>query len=238
MIQFAYRAVTYQNLALQLGIFLLLMLLRTSSGEISTVVMRSRSFQLAVLFCVVVSAYGVVIKRNHIRAAQTDRGEKSSLLIPKAEERQALLSLPPQYYGIADYTTPVLFMPLTPEEQKASKPAPFVFDSNNDFGNSTPLRIELADAAWIRTNIHAFPWNRISMDGELVPQSDVRAYGEMGIAVHASKGVHYLAFEFKPDRMWQVLRVASLLTLMLWLIGEFAWALCDLSGRRSTGGCT
>ena len=185
--------------------------------------MRSRSFQLAALLCVVISAYGVVIKRSHIRAARTDRGEKTSLLIPNAEERQALLSLPPQYYGIADYTTPALFMPLTPEEKKASKPAPFVFDSNNDFGNSTPTKIELADAAWIRTNIHAFPWNRISMDGELVPQSDVRAYDEMGIAVHASKGVHYLTFEFKPDRMWQVLRVASLLTLMLWLIGEFAW---------------
>ena len=223
MIQFAYRAVTYQNLALLLGIFLLLMLLRNSSREISTVVMRSRFFQLAALLCVVISAYGVAIKRNHIRAARTDRGEKTSLLIPKAEERQALLGLPPQYYGIADYTTPALFMPLTPEEKKASKPAPFVFDSNNDFGNSTPLKIELADAAWIRTNIHAFPWNRISMDGELVPQSDVRAYGEMGIAVHASKGVHYLTFEFKPDRTWQVLRVASLLTLMLWLIGEFAW---------------
>jgi hypothetical protein len=223
MIQFAYRAVTYQNLALLLGVFLVLMTLQRSSTTKPTDaagILKHPAVRVVALACILLSAYGVVVKRPHIRAGRTDRGNENDLLLPSSGQRQILTELPSQYYGFDDYTTPDLFIPLTDDETKGAVPAEFHFDSQSNFGNAAPLQLALPERSWVRTNVQAFPWNRFEIDGRDLTESDVRIYNGNGIALQIPAGSHNLILKFVPDRIWEILRWISLLTLFGWLFAE------------------
>jgi hypothetical protein len=96
----------------------------------------------------------------------------------------------------------------------------FAFDSKDDFGSARPARVALQEASWVRTNIVAFPWNRIEIDGRGVPDSDIRGDNKTGIVVRVPAGNHRLVIRFVPDTLWEVLRAISLLSLFGWLFAE------------------
>ena len=96
----------------------------------------------------------------------------------------------------------------------------FAFDSKDDFGSAQPAPVALADTSWVRTNIIAFPWNRIEIDGRDVRDSDIRGDNKTGIVVRVPAGNHRLVVQFVPDSAWRVLRVISLLSLFGWLMIE------------------
>jgi hypothetical protein len=220
MIQFAYRAVTYQNLSLLLGVFLLLISLRGSAISYPTGVLERPVFRGIAAACILLSLYGVTVKWPHIRASRTSYKDNGAYLLPGAAERQSLIAYPSQYFPFSAYATPDLFIPLTAEEAGSAVPVTFAFNSRDDFGAAQPARVALAEDSWVRTNIIAFPWNRIEIDGRDVLDSDVRGDNKTGIALRVPAGNHILVFQFVPDAIWGVLRVISLLSLFGWLIIE------------------
>jgi hypothetical protein len=224
MIQFAYRAITYQNLSLLLGVFLLLMTLAGASSISASEILRRPVFRGVAAACILLAFIGLNVKYPHIRASRTSRGDQTALLLPGAAERQSFISFPAQYLGFADYATPDLFTPLTAEEEGRSVHVNFAFDSKDDFGTAQPAQITLNDASWVRTNILAFSWNRFEVDGTDVSSSDIRVYNNTGIALHVPAGNHRLVFQFVPDTVWKVLRVISLLSLFLWVIVEIVFS--------------
>jgi hypothetical protein len=163
------------------------------------------------------SAYGVKIKWSHIRAVRSERGVAAPF--NTEDEREVLIELSAQYYGTGDYATPDRFTRLTDEEVKTMVPAIFEVNSRKEFGIVQPSQINLDKTQWVRTNIQAFPWNRFELDGQDVPQSDIRTYDGLGIALRVPAGTHRLAYKFAPDRLWRILRTISLLTLFSWVVG-------------------
>jgi len=222
MIQFAYRAVTYQNLSLLFGVFLLLMTLPADSSVSSIGVLERPVSRGIAAACILLSLYGVTVKWPHIRASRTNYRDNGAYLLPGTAERESLIAYPSQYLQFADYATPDLFIPLTAEEAVSAVPVKFTFDSKVDFGAARPAPVALAEASWVRTNIMAFPWNRIEIDGRGVPDSDIRGDNMTGIVVRVPAGNHRLVLRFVPDTLWEVLRVISLLSLFGWLFAEIA----------------
>jgi len=218
MIQFSYRAVTYQNLALLLGVFLVVMAIRSSG---LTSILGHRFISIVAICCLLLAAYGVVVKWPRIRSARRNRGSDKIVILHKKAQPQALIQLPDYYYFIADYTTSDRFVALSAETTKAALPALFPVDSRTEFGIPQQLEVSYDEEMWARTNIQAFPWNRLEIDGKEVAESDVREYDNLGLALRVPAGPHRLQARFAPDLGWRVLRIISLVTLFGWLIGEF-----------------
>jgi hypothetical protein len=224
MIQFAYRAITYQNLSLLFGVFLLLMTLPADSSVSSIGVLERPVFRGIAAACILLSLYGVTVKWPHIRASRTNYNDNGAYLLPGAVERRDRIAFPSQYLQFADYATPDLFIPLTAAEAESAVPVNFAFDSKDDFGVARPVQVALAEASWVRTNIIAFPWNRIDIDGRDTPDSDIRGDNKTGVALRVSAGNHRLVFRFVPDLAWKILRVISLLSLFCWLFIEIVFS--------------
>jgi hypothetical protein len=224
MIQFGYRAITYQNLSLLFGVFLLLMTLPADSSGSSIGALERPVFRGIAAACIMLSLYGVAVKGPHIRASRSNYRDNGAYLLPGAAERQSLIAFPPQFLAFANYATPDLFVPLTADEAGSAVPVTFAFDSKDNFGSAQPAQVALAEASWVRTNILAFAWNQIEIDGRDVPVSDIRGDDKTGIVVRVPAGNHRLVFRFVPDTSWQILRVISLLTLFGWLAVEIVYS--------------
>ncbi len=220
MIQFAYRAVTYQNLALLLGVFLILMALQ-GGGSAPAGILKHPVLRLVFAGCILLSAYGVTVKWKHIRAVRN----------VTESPQENLIELPYQYYGVSDYTTPDYFVPLTDEEAKKAVSAAFRFDSQANFGTAQPLEITVPEMSWVRTNILAFPWSRFEVDGREIGASEMRSYEGQALALRIPAGSHRLSFEFTPDAVWRVLRGISLLCLFGWLLMEIVRSVIPLQGN-------
>lgn len=218
-IQFAFRAVTYQNLALLLGVFLLMMALQNSGRARSGEILKHRALHWIAAGCILLAVVGVMIKGTHVRAGRSNNGN-GALFLPSENERQALIDLPVQYYQVSDYATPDLFVALTAEEFKDAVPMAFSFDSHGSFGDARPADLSLDRPSWVRTNIQAFPWNKFEIDHRDVPASDIRADDESGLAFRVPEGNHRLEYKFVPDRTWEILRTISLTSLFGWLLIE------------------
>jgi hypothetical protein len=195
MIQFAYRAVTYQNLALLAGVFLLLIAAPELARRLAHPGVRA-----AVAACLALSAAGVLVKWQHIAAVQHER---------TAAE---LIHLPVQYYGAADYAVEDLFTPLGPEPAVARS---FAFDAGGRFGLASTLVVDVAEPTWIATNVQSFPWNAIAIDGVRVAAAELRTANRMLVA-RVPVGRHKLAFRIDPPAVWRILRIGALLGLGGW----------------------
>lgn len=214
MIQFGYRAVTYQNLALLFGVFLLAM------ADRDIALRRRRLLSHPVLgvimaVCLLLSMYGLIIKCSHALAVRTRDGRGQWILNKK--QRQALISLPSQYYGAGDYATPQLIGALNPTEREHLIYQRFSFDSGAHFGIAIPTKLSLVKGSWIGTNIEIFPWMRFVLDGREIASSDLRGDGTQA-AVRLPAGPHSLWVEFAPKRQWLFLRTISFLALGAWIV--------------------
>ena len=92
-----------------------------------------------------------------------------------------------------------------------------------------PLKLNLSEKQWILTNIHAFTWNQIIVNGsplkrellKMVPGKTDTGKLKMDtyhLAFQLPSGEYTLHYQFKPEPIFLVLRKVSLWILEIWII--------------------
>jgi hypothetical protein len=223
MIQYAYRAVTYINLSLLLGVLLTVMALRSLGGIDIKRRLEHPAIAAATVVALLLAATGVFVKWGHIAAIK--KHESSRHWVLTAAEREKLIELPAPYYGPYDYATDKLFAQVPASEEPKVLPQSFLVDAHQRFGRTIPMKLVLAEPTWVMTNILAFPWSKIELDGAEV--KDVRTHwGKLTVLVPA--GEHELTMHFRPPLLFRILRPLSIIMMFAWgaylIAPAFAWA--------------
>ena len=212
MVQMVYRMITYENLALLLGMFLLAGFLRRRR-DASLFAGRPLATGLLV-GCMAVSGVGVVIKWWHASAIM--HLDASGALRIKASERRRWVALPETFYGADAYITPGLYAAPTEAEKAAVREVRFPIGIRDHFGLAGPVRLQLPEDTWIATNVQAFPWNKLEIDGTTVKSDHLRA-DPPRLLVRVPAGDHVLTFREAPAAIWSILRSISFAVLVAWL---------------------
>ena len=221
MIQIAYRLITYENLALLLAVFMLAEFVRRRADRS---LFTGTPLAAALLIgCLGLAAVGVVIKWDH--ASKIMQVQGPSQLRTKASERRRWVALPAGFNGATAYVTPALFTALSPIERTRVQDVQFPIEVGDRFGRPKALMMDIPSERWLGTNVHAFPWNIITIDGVAADQVRVDAWR---LVVHVTEGTHAIRLRTVPDPIWRVLRVVSFAVLALWLAyaaygGVAAW---------------
>jgi hypothetical protein len=212
MIQYAYRAVTYENLSLLLGIFLVTMTLR-SVVDVPKL-LAHRAVKLVAIATLVLAAVGVFVKLDHIAAIKTV--EPDAHILSTKGERNTFVKLPATYYGLTAYTTDALVLQYIPvEAQGKVVPMGFQIETGHLFGQTKPMAVELAEPTWVMTDIQSFPWNQLVLDGK--PVADMRThFDQLTLLIPAGK--HIVTAELVPPTSWWLLHTLSLVLVFSWII--------------------
>ncbi len=216
LIQIAYRAVTYSNLGLLLAAFMLLGFLKKSSSNVRASGHRSNAVIL--IGCITLSGVGVLIKWSH--ASQTMQVDGPTKLRTTRMERRGWIELPKQFYGVADYTTPSLYRSIPVNESVLVQEETIPIGTGEEFGLPQPRHFTALQDTWIGTNVQAFPWNDVEIDGVSVSDDQVRV-DKTRLVVHVTTGEHSVSFKTSPPPVWTALRTLSFVVLALWASAFF-----------------
>ena len=91
-----------------------------------------------------------------------------------------------------------------------------------------PLKLNLSEKQWILTNIHAFTWNQIIVNGsplkrellKMVPgktDTGILTMNTYHLAFQLPLGEYTLHYQFKPEPIYLVAREISLWLLLIWI---------------------
>lgn len=228
MIQYVYRAVTYQNLATLLGIFLVIMTLRATRGDAATEILDSRVLKAITVAALALAAIGVVIKWDHVAATTTHTGKRRAFETTSLQS--SYVRLPAQYYALTAYTTDLWEAQSVPPSALGKvwteKLKVGVGDS---FGRPLPLELEYPEARWVMTNVQAFPWNKVFVDGREV---DTRVHFDQ-LTVEVPAGKHVITAELVPSPVWRVLHTVAVVATFAWCL--FVLGLAIRNRRVSPG---
>jgi len=185
--------------------------------------------------CLTISFSALVAKLTHADATPS---HFSSTWHPGILARGPhLINLPASFYSYADYRVTAGFSKTRPSGSYVQQPISFAPDSSRHFGSVNRIYLELASPTLIITNVNAFPWNRLIVDGVqqrrsqiYVVQSD--AFAPFVQSILISKGTHVLEYRFRPDTRWWILDEISWAALLLWAT---LWALAAYINRTREG---
>ena len=133
------------------------------------------------------------------------------------------------YFGAVDYATPDAFAKVDGAAPKQA--VTLTVGTSNEFGvvHATHVRANLRTQ--VSTNVQAFPWNVLTIDGQPVSREATLTDG-FRLATWVGPGEHDVGYAFHPDRAWVALRASSLVLLVLWVgVGAFGPALTRRLGR-------
>ena len=207
MVQFAYRLVSYQNLALLLALYFGFWLAPRAwnLGE-STALRRSVRIALAI------AALALPVKLWHaLRIAGHDPGIRLF-----STDHRATTTLNPVFYAQRDYTTPSYYggwQVATPEMPRISLPV----RDGSSFGVVSDAEFVLDRPARALTNVSAFPLHHLIVDGVEVPPARL-IWTDLGtLAFDAPAGRHRISVRTDVDGTWVILTRVSWLAMATWL---------------------
>lgn len=215
-IHFHYRFVTYMNIAVLIGVITLLTIVsRLKMTEVDTKIIF-----ISLIVLLSLSSQSVLIKNLHgasIMSFNRYPFTQSNFGISNSG-RDGLLNqelIPGYFYAYRD----VKSYPKLPDGD-VFQPATGVIipvSGGKDFGNlPASVNFSLNNPEWIYTNISAFPWNRIMLDGNELSAKDIYLpSGGDGVVLHVSVGTHTLGVRFVPDDLWKILKNISYLSLLV-----------------------
>jgi len=229
--QYACRLVNYSNMAL----------LMTLAGLLSFAAiqeeLKSKKYKIAVIICLCFSALslGTKLPRANLSAVYNIfpgaflNGPKDTILdMSKGGP-----------VDIWNYTTPSLYKHhvQTTADNVVLTPIPVLTGSN--FGKTDKKTFSLAEESFIQTNVHIFPWNKLFINNQLVKDEDLYSFKEIKLSVtrffalKLPKGEYEIKYEFMPNSLWQILRILSQLTLVVWFLGLVLLAGKELKKRAA-----
>jgi len=223
-IGFGYRMVYYQNLSIIFAVYSLL-----NASQINLINFEKTKFQkylpIAVTLCLSFSFIACLEKNMHgLAIVGFSKPE-----IPKNIEQSAQLNR--QYYGAYMYTANTI----SQVEEKKFFDVNFRVDLDSGFGKTIkPIQINLSETQWIRTNIHAFPWNQIEINGtpikkELIKQvkgksnTGLLTMDSYNLAFELTAGQYQIGYRFQPSSIYLIIRNLSLWLTLIWIVGTILY---------------
>lgn len=215
--QFAYRLVTYQNLALLVSVISGLSIL--FANDLYPTIKLPLS--VLSLVAIIISFQGIIQKEVHAWSVMRLDGKPEFSLSRK--HRNDLLDLPNSFYGLSAYfVTAGMNLSKTPI---ASKTLHFEVGYGKEFGNAIDkATISLPKLSYVEIPIYPFPWSKIYVDGKLIDNSDLYWDGSK-IATRLNAGKHVIEVKFTTTMAWQIYQNISFVLIMLGLIGTLFYYL-------------
>lgn len=216
-VQFPYRLINYVDLLLLVTIFVAFSLMRANDYAALT---RPRLRSILTI-CLTLSAVSVSIKYEHgFAIARPD-------VLPGTQffkNRDGLLDLPGEFYGVSDYIDPVGTGPL-----QSSTALPV--SGGAAFG-------EVGTGTGNVTDIEAFAWNRVVVKGAPVAAAPAARtqFGAFGGAALALQQRSNFTYAVDPPVEWISLRRLSGVTLSLWFLAMIAAPLLRARLRATAQG--
>ena len=218
-IQFTYRIVFYQNLAIIFAVYSLFQAWPKNPKDTQKTNF-SKTLPVVVAICLSFAFLACLEKNLHGLAIVG----YSKPEIPRTLEESILLNQ--QNYGAYLYN--VKNIPQVKMDNYTE--ANFEVQVSPGFGKEVlPLKLNLSEKQWILTNIHAFTWNQIIVNGsplkrellKMVPgktDTGILTMNTYHLAFQLPSGKYTLHYQYKPEPIYLVLRKVSLLILKIWII--------------------
>jgi hypothetical protein len=245
ILQFPYRLTTYINLELLTCVLALAGLLKNGSENAEV----DATLHNAILgTCVLLSLCALESKLVHASAVRSVESLNKIEWLSRAlgpqwmnspgghwypgmpNQESQLIKLPALFYGYSAYTVTEGFATKSPSEAVAQLSVSFLPNDSTHFGRLHRMDIDIDKPTLVITNIQAFPWNRLIVDGVqqaldrvFTMPSNVFPNGTQPAveAILLPTGKHILEYRFTPDSAWRVLDRVSWIVLVLWV---FLWA--------------
>ncbi|HVU36305.1 MAG TPA: hypothetical protein VHE61_22905 [Opitutaceae bacterium] len=201
-VQFCYRFVAHANLGLLVAV-LATCSLATAAG-LYVNARRGTAIVIAAGLLVVLTA--VMVKLGHAAVVlQPQRDPQYSF----RGDRTALVTKP-RADAASDYATTRMWPQLAPWTSRDARHVDFSpGTAHHTFGDVPPVTIDSPHDEWLVTNVVAFPWNRLTVDGR-APESML--IDRWRWAVKVGPGRHEIAWRWSPDFAWVILTTASRVT--------------------------
>ena len=212
LIQFAYRLVTYQNLA----IFVALVAALAIGGRPAALSPRlQKADAIAWAAALALSGVGLTAKLAHAAWALGPATAEATW----AADSSLLARMPDTYYGERDYVVVDESRMLANEPRAQLQNVTTVALPLGDrFGEAGAVQLDEPADRWVRTDVIAFSWNRLVLDGRVLPPAETRDAPNR-LAARVPAGRHTLGYAFNPPAAWRVLRVVSFATAIVWATG-------------------
>lgn len=241
IMQFPYRLTAYVNLAALAAAIALIGLidwdlarLRGSLSGLSVVVAVALTLASSNLVQKLVHAAAVRMPSS----AETTRSYGRLVGIPvrsggqwtpaAARLSENLTDLPGSFYGDIQYRVVLGFaQPASDDLNQVTKVSLAVESTGSLIGQTLPILVTLDRPSLVVTNVQPFPWNRLILDGAIVPAEQVFAVPvaatdeRRAVVLEALKldsGTHELRYAFVPDPIWGVLYTLSWIVLVFWIV--------------------
>jgi hypothetical protein len=206
ILQFGYRLVSYQNLAL-------VVLATAVSWKPWSRNLPSSRLQAVCWFAVGLAAGSAALK-----ATESCVYPEST---PYWHSEEAILALPSSYISAADYTIPGTVRTSVEQWQLPKRKVDLMVMGGRRFGEVMPTELTLDSATLVTLNISLFPWNQIYLDGRPIPVAELIRH-DYKAAVRLDKGRHVIEYRFQPESAWSFLRIVSFSILVLLVLACLA----------------
>ena len=239
ILQFPYRLTTYINLALLFCVFALAALNNREGTKQFSAENPFRDILLTV--CVTISFCALVGKLIHADAVRSvDPLDQIRKLAGINEQPyfndwypgllasgRKFIDHPRTFYEYYGYGVAAGFRTERPTGIEAELPIAFMPDGSAQFGKVQPITVEISKPILIVTNVQAFPWNVLIVDGSLQRGTRIYAVTSSSFSswmrptvegVALSPGKHVLEYRFVPDKAWQTLDFISWIFLLAWIV--------------------
>jgi hypothetical protein len=243
ILQFPYRLVTYINLGLLTSLFAWAAMIDWSKVEQRPLFGWRTAGLTAVL---TVATVALILKLVHAEAIRMDAAALATVwgrparsrLFPETDSNwypspfgaaNRTYELPNTECGEFDFVITRGMTAVPPPGFDRKQWVNLPIGIGTEFGITKPIDLDLPESALVVTNIQAFPWNRLEVDGapvEAVNLIPVRSFNYVEsvhaefVAVQLTAGHHLLKYDFRPPLIWLVLNLISWIGLGVWL---FVW---------------
>ena len=171
--------------------------------------------------CLAISFQSVIIKNVHgnsiISLCKYDSAKEVFGL--NNLEKDKLLDFPGTAGHIYAYRDIVSYNNLSGGLEESVKTyLGFKVKNKKDFGDANDeLTLVQEKSGIIFINMYPFTWNKLVIDGNEIKEKDLYVSANwnntLGVFCNVEKGRHIIKYEFRPERIWELLKNLSLVVL-------------------------